>query len=59
VAASSRLEVETVPIRVRCSACEAESAAEPNRLVCPRCGDTHTRLASGDELLLTGVELVF
>ena len=57
VAQSSRLVIEKLPIRVRCETCGAESAAEPNRLVCGSCGDWHTRLVSGDEMLLASVEL--
>jgi hydrogenase nickel incorporation protein HypA/HybF len=42
---------------VRCETCGAESVALPNRLVCGACGDWHTRLVSGDEMLLASVEL--
>jgi hydrogenase nickel incorporation protein HypA/HybF len=44
-------------VRVRCEQCGAESEASPNRLLCGACGDYHTRLLSGDELLLVSVEL--
>jgi hypothetical protein len=37
--------------------CGAESEAAPNRLLCAACGSHHTRLVSGDELLLAQVEL--
>lgn len=57
VAQDSRLEIERLPIRVRCESCDAETAAEPNKLVCGECGDWHTRLLSGDEMLLASVEL--
>ena len=57
VAQASRLVIEKLPVRVHCDACGAETAAEPNRLVCGRCGDWHTRLVSGDEMLLASVEL--
>ena len=43
--------------RVRCRSCGAESAAEPNNLVCTACGDWRTELVSGDEMLLAQVEL--
>ena len=36
----------------------AETPAEPNKLVCGECGDWHTQLVSGDEMLLDSVELV-
>lgn len=57
VAQASRLVIEKLPVRVRCDTCGAETAAEANRLVCGSCGDWHTRLVSGDEMLLASVEL--
>lgn len=56
-AADAVLELECQPVRVRCEQCGAESDATPNRLLCGACGDYHTRLLSGDELLLVRVEL--
>lgn len=52
-------ELLTVPqsIRVSCEMCGAESEAEVNDLSCRHCGDFHTRLLSGDELILARVEL--
>ena len=57
VADQATLVVESLPIRVRCQICERESEALPNRLVCGHCGDYHTQLISGDEMLLASVEL--
>jgi hydrogenase nickel incorporation protein HypA/HybF len=57
VAEAAQLVIEKLPIRVRCESCGAETAAEPNKLVCGTCGDWHTRLLSGDEMLLASVEL--
>lgn len=51
------LEFAHAPIRVRCQACGAESEAAMNRLLCGACGDWHTQIISGDELLLESVEL--
>ncbi|MBI5041850.1 MAG: hydrogenase maturation nickel metallochaperone HypA [Gammaproteobacteria bacterium] len=56
-AANAELVLETLPIRVACESCGAESEATVNRLICGVCGDYHTRLLSGDELLLAQVEL--
>lgn len=56
-AARAELVLETLPIRVLCDSCRAESDATANRLVCGACGDYHTRMLSGDELLLAQVEL--
>ena len=51
------LDIEAAAIRVHCTQCGAESDAVPNRLLCAACGSYHTRLISGDELLLARVEL--
>jgi len=57
VAAQATLIIDALPIRVSCQACGRESEALPNRLLCGHCGDFHTRLISGDELLLARVEM--
>lgn len=59
LAATAALEVEEAPLEVACEDCGTRGAAPaPNRLLCPACGGGRTRLASGDELLLTGMTLV-
>jgi hydrogenase nickel incorporation protein HypA/HybF len=57
IASQAELVIESLPVRVRCDTCDAETEAGPNRLVCAACGDWHTRLIGGDELLLASVEL--
>lgn len=57
VAQNSELIIERLPIRVHCESCGADTDAEPNKLVCGVCSDWHTRLVSGDEMLLASVEL--
>jgi hydrogenase nickel incorporation protein HypA/HybF len=57
VAEGSQLEIEETDIRVRCRVCGAETMATPNRLICGACGDWHTDLLAGDELLLLRIEL--
>ncbi|MBU2641965.1 MAG: hydrogenase maturation nickel metallochaperone HypA [Gammaproteobacteria bacterium] len=61
-AAGSRMEhavldLVAAPIKVRCQTCGAETEAAMNRLICGACGDWHTQILSGDELLLESVEL--
>ena len=56
VAASAELVVRQTPIRIKCRSCSEESDATLNNLVCPACGDWHTQLLSGDELMLERVE---
>lgn len=58
VAEHAELVIENLPVRVHCDSCGSDSDATANRLLCGACGDWHTRLVSGDELLLASVELV-
>ena len=51
------LDLVAAPIQVRCQTCGKETEAAMNRLVCGACGDWHTQVISGDELLLESVEL--
>jgi hydrogenase nickel incorporation protein HypA/HybF len=57
IARDAELVIETLPVRVKCEQCGAETEARPNRLLCGACGDYHTRLLSGDEMLLASLEL--
>jgi hydrogenase nickel incorporation protein HypA/HybF len=57
IADGAALHLDSLPIRVHCETCGAETDAAANRLICGECGDWHTRLISGDELLLASVEL--
>jgi hydrogenase nickel incorporation protein HypA/HybF len=56
-AAGADLLFEEAPVRVVCRRCDAESSVPSNELSCPRCGCLSTQLVSGEELLLTRVEL--
>ena len=53
----AELEFAHAAIKVRCETCGAETEVAMNRLLCGVCGDWHTQLVSGDELLLESVEL--
>lgn len=53
----AELDLVAAPITVRCQTCGAETEAAMNRLICGTCGDWHTQVISGDELLLESVEL--
>ena len=57
IAEQARLEIEPAPVRVHCVDCGEESEATPNRLLCASCGSYHTRLTSGDEMLLASLEM--
>lgn len=58
LAGSAQLCIESSPVRVHCDACDSDSDASVNRLVCGHCGNWRTSLLSGDELLLTRVEFI-
>jgi hydrogenase nickel incorporation protein HypA/HybF len=53
----AKLDLVAAPIKVRCQTCGEETEAAMNRLVCGACGDWHTQVISGDELLIESVEL--
>jgi hydrogenase nickel incorporation protein HypA/HybF len=57
VADASVLEIETADVVVRCRGCGVSTPASVNDLVCGACGDWHTDLVGGDELMLLHVEL--
>lgn len=57
IAEGAELRIESLPVRVRCRRCEAESAATSSNLTCRHCGDWQTQLIGGDELLLASLEL--
>jgi hydrogenase nickel incorporation protein HypA/HybF len=56
-AEASELHIERSSVRIRCRGCGRESIAAANRLSCGACGDWQTELLSGDELILSQVEL--
>lgn len=58
VAATAGLLIDLLPLRVSCRQCGQETEAEVANLACGNCGDWHTQLVSGDEMLLSQVELV-
>lgn len=58
IAKDAQLTIETLTVRVACERCGVETDAMPAKLICGSCGDWHTRLVSGDEMLLASVELV-
>ncbi|MCJ7451783.1 MAG: hydrogenase maturation nickel metallochaperone HypA [Steroidobacteraceae bacterium] len=57
LAEQATLEIETVPVRVRCRSCSAETDASANRLLCGACGDWKVDVIGGEEMILKRVEL--
>jgi hydrogenase nickel incorporation protein HypA/HybF len=58
LAQEAQLHIQRLPVRVRCQQCQQEAEAQPNKLICPYCGDWHTTLISGNEMVLLQVELL-
>ena len=57
IAEGAILEIEHLPVRIRCRNCTKESDVLPNRLVCPSCNSNTTQLLSGDEMLLHSIKI--
>jgi hydrogenase nickel incorporation protein HypA/HybF len=57
IAEHASLVIETVPVRVRCRTCAAETDAASNRLVCGACSDWQVDVIGGEEMILKRVEV--
>ena len=55
--AGSHLEIQTVAATARCDACGTQFPVKEHWFECPHCHSTGARLLTGDEMLLTGIEL--
>ncbi len=54
---STRLEIESVPIRAVCNGCGEDFAVERFEFVCPRCDSRDNRLTQGNELDIAYLEI--
>jgi len=57
IAAEARLEIEEVPLKLRCRACAAEIVKEDYSLLCPACGSTDLEIVEGMDLFLDKIDL--
>jgi len=57
IAAGAALEIEEVPIHVRCGACRVESNLDDPVYICPACGSTQLVQLTGGELILKSLEI--
>lgn len=56
--AGTELEVDSVPVALRCLDCDVDSTvADELLLLCDRCGGNHVSVTSGEEFMLTSLEL--
>ena len=51
------LDIQVIPIQIHCSDCDINSEVPMNNLTCPQCNNKQTRLISGDEMIITHIEL--
>jgi hydrogenase nickel incorporation protein HypA/HybF len=57
LAEGAALEIDTVPVRVRCQHCDAVSRASVQDLRCRHCGAWETIVESGHEMQIVHLEL--
>jgi hydrogenase nickel incorporation protein HypA/HybF len=53
----ARLEIESVPFRIHCNACNTTEENEVGFALCGMCGSSDTRILSGSELYITEIEV--
>ncbi|WP_233151370.1 hydrogenase maturation nickel metallochaperone HypA [Mycobacterium lehmannii] len=53
----AQLHVEQVPATIRCRACGHEHVLDAPIMLCPACESANVALVSGDEFLITSLEL--
>jgi len=56
LAENALLTVSKMPIRINCLDCDEDSDVRADDLACPHCHHENTRLLSGTDMLLTGIE---
>ena len=57
-AQGAALDLESVPLRVRCRACGRQAPAAPLQIRCGGCGDDDVEIVEGADLTIRSVELV-
>ena len=53
---SARLDIEQVPLRGKCRACDKEAEIEQFLFVCPHCESRNLQIIQGDELHIAYIE---
>ena len=57
VAAGATIELVTVPLAVRCRACQAQAESQDPLPLCLSCGSADLDVSGGDEFVLESIEL--
>ena len=56
IAEGAKLELESVPVKMRCSTCSREFNVDHNIFICPECESAKLELIQGDELIIKNIE---
>lgn len=56
IAEGAKLEIESIPVRIRCSTCGYDGVLGKVRYLCPSCGGTDFRITQGKEYYIENVE---
>ncbi len=56
VAADAELDLEIIPVKMKCSACSREFKVTENYFACDQCGSTGLDIISGKELFIKSIE---
>lgn len=57
IAEGAKIEAVTLPLRVRCRTCGAESEIDRRHIACPACGGVNLERLSGREFLVDSLEV--
>jgi hydrogenase nickel incorporation protein HypA/HybF len=57
LAAEAALEIEEIPLQIKCQKCQGEFTSENYVFICPSCQSTELKILSGTELILEKIEL--
>jgi hydrogenase nickel incorporation protein HypA/HybF len=57
IAERAELDIETVPLSIRCRACGTESRRDDFVLACPSCASADFEVVQGTEIVLDRIEL--
>jgi hydrogenase nickel incorporation protein HypA/HybF len=56
LAEGAELEIEFVPVKMRCVACSEEFSVVRNVFICPSCESARLEVLQGDELIVKNIE---
>ena len=57
IAEGAVLEIEEVPLKIRCHQCDKGFAVDDPFMVCPKCGGSDVEMVSGRELEIRSMEI--